>query len=96
MTKPVPRARAPMPGAAPPAPGAPAVAPKPWQKSLTIQGGALAAAAGVVLAYGPAVLGVCHVDPVAAGEVAKAFAGVMSSVAGLMTIIGRLRLGGLH
>jgi hypothetical protein len=69
---------------------------KPWTKSLTVQGAAVAALSGLVSAYGPSLLAGVGIAPDNAAELARSAAGVLASVGGLMALIGRLRLGGLH
>lgn len=75
--------------------GAALIKSKPWHKSLTVQGALVAGAGAGVVAYGPAVLTACHMDPAAASQLAQGVAGVLGSVGALMSLVGRLRLGGL-
>lgn len=73
------------------------IAPKPWQQSLTVQGGLVAGAGALVLANGPSLLGFTGlVDAATAAEITKDLAGILTAVGALMSVIGRLRLGGLH
>lgn len=68
---------------------------KPWHQSLTVQGALVAAAGAGVVVYGPAVLSVTSLTPAAATQVAEGVSGVLASIGALMSLIGRLRLGGL-
>lgn len=71
------------------------VEPKPWQKSLTVQGTLVVAAGVAIASQGPAILAAFGVDPDSAAQATSAIAQVASGVGALMALIGRLRLGGL-
>lgn len=75
---------------------APILDSKPWQKSLTIKGAVIGAAATFVSAKGAAILTTCGVDPTLAKELTGDLSGIMAGVAALMVAVGRLRLGDLH
>lgn len=65
------------------------------QHSMTLQGGALGAAATFVAAKGGPLLIALGVSPPVSGELVGDLAAAMAAIGALMVAIGRLRLGDL-
>jgi hypothetical protein len=66
-----------------------------WQTSLTLQGGALGAAATFIAAKGGPLLVALGVPTAVSGELVGDVAAVLGTVSTLMVFVGRLRLGDL-